>query len=64
MKEILGLGDYVQKTTDITKKYLNPIWKKRKLTNKGQKQNISENKQINESSKTENQGNHNYQKKN
>ena len=42
MKEILGLGDYGQKTTDITKKYLNTIWQKRLLTNKGQKNNISE----------------------
>ena len=42
MKEILGLGDYGQKITDITKKYPNIIWKKRKLKNKGQKHNISE----------------------
>ena len=27
MKEILGLGDYGQKMTDITKKYLDTIWK-------------------------------------
>ena len=42
MKEILGLGDYGQKITDITKKYLNTIWKKRKLNNKGQKHNRAE----------------------
>ena len=35
MKEILGLGDYGQKMMDITKTYLNTIWKKRKLNNKG-----------------------------
>ena len=31
MKEILRLGDYGQKIMDITKKYLNTIWKKRKM---------------------------------
>ena len=43
-KEILELGDNGQKTTDITKKYLNTIWKKTKLTNKGQKINQKINK--------------------
>ena len=42
MKEILGLWDYGQKMTDITKKYLNTIWKKRKLNNKGHKHNIEQ----------------------
>ena len=37
MKEILGLEDYGQKMTDITKEYLNTIWIKRKLNKKGQK---------------------------
>ena len=36
MKEILRLGDYGKKITDITK-YLNTIWKKRKLNSNGQK---------------------------
>ena len=36
MKELLVLGDYGQKITDIIKKYLNTTWKKRKLNNKGQ----------------------------
>ena len=37
MKEILGLGDCGRKMTDITKKYLATIWRKRKLNKKGQK---------------------------
>ena len=37
MKAILGLEDYGQKMTDITKEYLNTIWIKRKLNKKGQK---------------------------
>ena len=37
MKEILGLEDYGQKMTDITKEYLNTIWIRRKLNKKGQK---------------------------
>ena len=37
MKEILRLGDYGKKITDITKKHLNTIWKKRKLNSNGQK---------------------------
>ena len=37
MKEILGLEDYGQKMTDITKESLNTIWIKRKLNKKGQK---------------------------
>ena len=31
MKEILGLGDGGHKMTDVTKKYLATIWRKRKL---------------------------------
>ena len=62
MKEILGLGDYGQKITDITKKYLNIIWKKRKLNDKGQKHNRSEN-QNTENSETENHGDHSYYEK-
>ena len=42
MKEILELGDYGQKMTDITKKYLSTILKKRKLNNKGHKNNKTE----------------------
>ena len=44
MEEILGLGDYGRKMTDIAKKYLATIWKKRKLNKKGQKNNRAENK--------------------
>ena len=51
MKEILGLGDYGQKITDVTKKYLSIIWKKRKLNNKEHKHNSSE-KQTTENSET------------
>ena len=46
MKEILGLGDCGRKMTDITKKYLATIWRKRKLNKKGQKNNRAENKNI------------------
>ena len=60
MKEILGLGDYGQKMTDITKKYLNTIWKKRKLNKKGQK-NRAEN-QNTENLETGKHGDHNYYK--
>ena len=35
--EILGLGKYGKKVTDVTKKYLSSIWTKRNKTNKGQK---------------------------
>ena len=59
MKEILGLEDYGQKMTDI-KKYLNTIWKKRKLNKKGQK-NRAEN-QNTENLETEKHGDHNYYK--
>ena len=62
MKEILGLGDYGQKIMDITKKYLNTIWKKRKLNNKGQKHNKAEKQNI-ENFETERYGDHNYYKK-
>ena len=61
MKEILGLGDYGQKMTDITQKYLNTIWKKIKLNNKGQKNNRAEN-QNTENLKTGKYGDHNYSK--
>ena len=44
MKEILGLGDGGLKMTDITKKYLAAIWRKRKLNKKGQKNYTAENK--------------------
>ena len=61
MKEILGLRDYGQKMTDITKKYLNTIWKKRKLNKKGQKNNRAEN-QNTENLETGKHGDHNYYK--
>ena len=60
MKEILGLEDYGQKMTDITKEYLNTIWIKRKLNKKGQK-NRAEN-QNTENLETRKHGNHNYYK--
>ena len=61
MKEILGLGDYGQKMTDITKKYLNTIWKKRKLNNKGQK-NIEQRNKTTENLETGKCGDRNYYK--
>ena len=60
MKEILGLGDYGQKMTDIIKEYLNTIWKKRKLNKKGQK-NRAKN-QNTEDLETRKHGDHNYYK--
>ena len=44
VKEILGLGDGGHKMTDITKKYLAAIWRKRKLNQKRQKNYTAENK--------------------
>ena len=61
MKEILGLGDYGQKMTDITKKCLDTIWKKRKLNKKGQKNNRAENKST-KNMETGKHGDHNYYK--
>ena len=60
MKEILGLGDYGQKMTDITKKYIATIWKKRKLNKKGQENNRAE-KNI-ENLETGKHGDHSYYK--
>ena len=60
MKEILRLGDYGQKITDITKKYLNTIWKKRKLNSNGQKHKAE--KQHTENFEAEKYGDHNYKK--
>ena len=51
MKEILGLEDYGQKMTDITKEYLNTIWIKRKWNKKGQK-----NRAENQNTENENMG--------
>ena len=60
MKEILRSGDYGQKITDITKKYLNTIWKKRKLNSIGQKHKAE--KQQTENFEAEKYGDHNYKK--
>ena len=60
MKEILGLGNYGQKMTDVTKEYLNTIWKKRKLNKKGQ--NNRPESQNTENLETRKQGDHNYYK--
>ena len=59
---MLRLGDYGQKITDITKKYLILFGKKRKLNNNGQKHNEAE-KQNTENFETEKYGDHNYYKK-
>ena len=59
MKEILGLGDYGWKMTDITKKYLATIWKKRKLNKKEQKNNRAENENI-KNLETGKYGDHSY----
>ena len=61
MKEILGLGDGGHKMTDITKKYLAAIWRKRKLNHKGQKNYTAENKNS-KSLATEKHGDHSYHK--
>ena len=61
MKEILGLGDGGHKMTDITKKYLAAIWRKRKLNQKGQKNRTAENKNS-KSLETEKHGDHSYHK--
>ena len=61
MKKILGLGDYEQKMMDITKNYLNTIWKKRKLNNMGQKHNRA-GKQNTENFETGEYEDHNYYK--
>ena len=61
MKEILGLGDYGRKMTDITTKYPNTICKKRKLNNKGQNNNRAE-KQNTDNFETGKYGDHNYYK--
>ena len=61
MKEILGLGDCGRKMTDITKKYLATIWRKRKLNKNGQKNNRAENKNI-KNLETGKHGDHSYHK--
>ena len=61
MKEILGLGDGGQKMTDITKKYLAAIWRKRNLNQKGQKNYTAENKNS-KNLETGKHGDHNYHK--
>ena len=61
MKEILGLGDGGQKMTDITKKYLAAIWRKRKRNKKGQKNYTAENKNS-KNLETEKYGDHSYHK--
>ena len=61
MKEILGLGDCGRKMTDITKKYLATIWRKRKLNKKGQENNRAENKNV-KNLETVKHGDHSYHK--